>query len=276
VELENDNSGNDPYPATQIDALKWLTQHLIANHPTIKSVASHAEVALPPGRKNDPKNFPLILFRAWVASLGSTPAPSSYTELSPLLAAPLATRAALRFKVPSASPYVQSEADDFLDEYYRVAKPVGLDPIVAIAQMIHETGRLTSWWCQRPRRNAAGIGVTGDTLEQATHPPGDWARNPDGLWHEGVSYKTWVLDSIPDHVGRLLAYAIPASEGTPLQQHLIQRSFARRFIPIEVRGSTQNIQQLGRVHNPSGFGWADPGDYYGRRIATIANSLIGN
>src|SRR4051794_14152901 len=45
--------------------------------------------------------------------------------------------------------------------YQRIGEKVGLDWFLAIAQMAHETGSLTSWWSQPPRRNPAGIGVTG-------------------------------------------------------------------------------------------------------------------
>ena len=35
-------------------------------------------------------------------------------------------------------------------------------------------------------------------------------------------------DAIPAHLGRLLAYALPAGQGTPAQQQLIARHFAIR------------------------------------------------
>jgi hypothetical protein len=84
--------------------------------------------------------------------------------------------------------------------YFAVCASVGMDPVMLLAQMIHETGCLTSWWSQRPRRNPAGIGVTGRT--SPTQPStGAWAQR-DNLWAEGVSFPSWKDDSIPAHAGR--------------------------------------------------------------------------
>jgi hypothetical protein len=95
------------------------------------------------------------------------------------------------------------------------------------------------------------------------------------VWVQGVSYRTWINDSIPDHVGRLLGYCIPAGLGTPEQRGLIAIAERRRPIPPRVRGSVTILKELGRVHNTSGLGWADPGDQYGAKIATMANRLVG-
>jgi len=274
IELENNNSGTDPYPSEQLNALNWLTQQLVTAHPTLASVATHAEVAInPPGRKTDPVGFPIDAFRAWFAGL-LLPPPPRYSELSPLLSAPIADRARRTFIIPVSSEYTQTEANEFFDEYWRIAPKVGIDPILAIAQMLHETGDLTSWWCQRPRRNPAGIGVTGETKVAPIKPPGDWSRD-GAVWRAGVNYRTWVNDAIPDHIGRLLAYALPINTGTIAQQALIKQAMSRRKLPESVRGSSQILRTLGRVYNPSGLGWASPGDQYGAAIALRANVLIG-
>src|SRR3954468_7966154 len=47
--------------------------------------------------------------------------------------------------------------------YFSVCASVGSEPVMFPATRIHETGFLTSWWSQRPRRTPAGIGVTGRT-----------------------------------------------------------------------------------------------------------------
>ena len=65
--------------------------------------------------------------------------------------------------------------------YFSVCASVGMEPVMSLAQMIHETGCLTSWWSQRPRRNPAGIGVTGRTgLDQ---PPA--GASGASRWHLG-------------------------------------------------------------------------------------------
>lgn len=57
VELINKNDGNDPYTTLQLQSLGRLIAKLKANHP-IDKLVTHASVALPLGRKSDPKNFP--------------------------------------------------------------------------------------------------------------------------------------------------------------------------------------------------------------------------
>jgi len=56
IELVNLNDGNDPYPREQIDALRHLAKAVISRHP-IRHIVTHAECAVPPGRKSDPAGF---------------------------------------------------------------------------------------------------------------------------------------------------------------------------------------------------------------------------
>lgn len=57
IELVNANDGIDPYPKPQIESLKTLISDIRTRHAIIHLV-SHAEIATPPGRKSDPRNFP--------------------------------------------------------------------------------------------------------------------------------------------------------------------------------------------------------------------------
>ncbi len=68
-------------------------------------------------------------------------------------------------------------ADVIIPAYVKICLPVGVDPLIAVAQMIHETGNLTSFWSQRPRRNPAGIGVTGQWQTQQPADLRGWAYN---------------------------------------------------------------------------------------------------
>ena len=72
IELENDNTGSDPYPGPQIAAAVWLTRLLVARHQIPRSqCVRHLDIA--PGRKTDPAGFP---WQAFVAAVyGPTPAP---------------------------------------------------------------------------------------------------------------------------------------------------------------------------------------------------------
>jgi N-acetyl-anhydromuramyl-L-alanine amidase AmpD len=57
IELVNRNDGFDPFPQEQTDALCALIRSLSRRFPLTR-VTSHACIALPPGRKTDPKGFP--------------------------------------------------------------------------------------------------------------------------------------------------------------------------------------------------------------------------
>lgn len=60
IELVNLNDGADPYPERQIEATAALVRKLRERHPiTLQRIVAHAEVARPPGRKNDPAGLDL-------------------------------------------------------------------------------------------------------------------------------------------------------------------------------------------------------------------------
>jgi hypothetical protein len=160
-----------------------------------------------------------------------------------------------------------------VNTYQRIGEQVGLDWFLAIAQMAHETGSLTSWWSQPPRRNLAGIGVTG--AWRAGLPDGSpgpapgpaWAWSEQlGRWLAGVSFPTWGSDAVPAHLGRLLAYALPANTGDFTQQSLIAHAISYRSLPASHYGSAPTILGLnGR--------WAVPGTEYGQRIMALAAAM---
>ena len=160
-----------------------------------------------------------------------------------------------------------------VNTYQRIGEQVGLDWFLAIAQMAHETGSLTSWWSQPPRRNLAGIGVTGawraglpdGSPGPAPGPAWAWSE-PLGRWLEGVSFPTWGSDAVPAHLGRLLAYALPAGLGDLTQQSLIAKALGYRSLPASHYGSAPTILGLnGR--------WAVPGTDYGQRIMALAEAM---
>lgn len=182
--------------------------------------------------------------------------------------------AALQRRCP-AIHYDVSDIHLIASQYWLQSTALGLDPWLVAAQLCHETGNLTSWWCQRPRRNPAGLGVTGRTTP--TRPPdATWAYDDaDRVWRYGLSFPAWVTDSIPAHVGRLLAYATTPAQRAPAQQQAVTTALSYRSLPASVHGSAPTLQHLGQAHNPSGLGWASPGTDYGARLATIANALKG-
>jgi Mannosyl-glycoprotein endo-beta-N-acetylglucosaminidase len=158
--------------------------------------------------------------------------------------------------------------------YFRICGEVGVNPLIAIAQMIHETGNLTSFWAARPRRNPAGIGVTGQQRPDQPPDTTSWAFDPaSSQWRFGVSFATWEQDAIPAQIGRLLAYSLPKGNETPTQAALIAQALRYRALPDTMRGSAHSLKQFGKAHNPTGQGWASPGDQYGAKIAVIAERM---
>lgn len=64
IEIVNRGDGTDPWPQDQIDAVHNLCAYLKRHrYPAIKQIASHEFIAVPPGRKNDPHDFPWAQFK---------------------------------------------------------------------------------------------------------------------------------------------------------------------------------------------------------------------
>lgn len=143
--------------------------------------------------------------------------------------------------------YSDQEVSEIVNLYYEAAGPAGLDSLVVIGQMALETGRLTSFWSQPPRRNPAGIGVTG--------APG-----------EGLSFVSWPV-AVRAHVGRVLAYAIPADQETNPQKALIREALQHRPLPTHLRGVAPRLGRFGNGIWAAASGYAE-------HIAKIANEIL--
>jgi hypothetical protein len=143
--------------------------------------------------------------------------------------------------------YTSADVTAIVDGYFTTAAAVGLDPLLVVAQMTEETAHLTSFWSQRPRRNFAGIGVTGE--------PG-----------AGLSFSS-LTAAIRAHTGRLLAYALPAGAGHRAQAELITEALAARPLPDDLRGSAPALAGLAEH-------WAADPDY-AVKLAAVANALRG-
>lgn len=165
-----------------------------------------------------------------------------------------ALRAAARAPAEKAKQYLLARphgewSDDdvrtIVDLYYTTAGAVGLDPLLVVAQMVEETGHLTSFWSQRPRRNFAGIGVTGQ--------PGEGLSFPDRQ------------TAVHAHTGRLLAYSLPEGTGNHAQNQLIQEALAFRPLPPDRLGVAPTLKGLVGT-------WAqDP--QYAVKLAAVANDI---
>jgi hypothetical protein len=169
------------------------------------------------------------------------------TENSKLLAAPRApSRQILQFLLGRPhGGYTDDDVEMIVDTYCATATAVGLDQLLVVAQMSEETGHLTSFWSQRPRRNVAGIGVTGE--------PG-----------KGNSFPS-LTAGIRAHTGRLLAYVLPGGTGNPAQAALITEALEARALPDDRRGIAPTLAGLSGT-------WAKDA-HYAAKIAAVANQI---
>lgn len=143
--------------------------------------------------------------------------------------------------------YPEAEVKAIADDYFAVAGPLGLDPLIAASQMIEETAHLSSFWSQPPRHNMAGIGVTGE---------------PDA----GVSFPT-AQEGVRAQIGRLLAYALKPGTETPGQLSLIEEALRFRPLPSDHRGVAPTLAGL------AGPGRWAADEQYAENIARIANQV---
>ena len=58
IEMVNVGDGKDPWTKEQVECVGFLIGELKRRFPTIKYITSHEFIAVPRGRKPDPKNFP--------------------------------------------------------------------------------------------------------------------------------------------------------------------------------------------------------------------------
>jgi hypothetical protein len=141
--------------------------------------------------------------------------------------------------------YTDDDVRSILKRYVTTCKAAGVDPLLVVSQLVLETSNLDSFWSQRPRRNPAGIGVTGE--------PG-----------VGLSFSSWD-QSVHAHVGRLLAYTIPKGGGNEVQRELIDEALGFRALPDSRRGSAPTIRGLAGT-------WAADLDY-ADKIMRLANEI---
>lgn len=144
------------------------------------------------------------------------------------------------------APHTDDDVRTVAKHYTTIATRGGLDPLVAVAQMVLETDNLRSKWSQT-HKNLAGIGVTGDDVDPAKVPK--WTSWPG---------------AVTGHVGRVLAYAIPAGAETEAQKALIDAALAKRELPAGLRGVAPTIAGLSA--------WAGDSRYV-EKMAKVANDI---
>ena len=176
-------------------------------------------------------------------------------------------------KTKTTINYTPLEICQIVQYYWKYGIRVGIDPVIAVVQMLHETGNLTSWWSMRPRRNPAGLGVNGRKIYNQGQKDllngldvEVWHYNEvNSLWEHGHVFSSW-NQAVRAHIGHLLCYALEDSDMNKQQRYISQCSPRRKKMPSIYRGCARVITDLnGR--------WAVPGKNYGFSILTILNEI---
>ena len=140
-----------------------------------------------------------------------------------------------------------SQTVDYINEVYRLAPLVGIDPAFVIAQSALETANWTSFYWST-YLNPAGIGI-------------GYSGAPSYTWHTGV-------DSARYHLVHLYVYVngVPAP-GNPLYPYRLLGPGYNGALSLGYAGTGKRIDDFtGR--------WAvDP--LYGTKIATRGNTVYG-
>ena len=153
---------------------------------------------------------------------------------------------------------------EVVDLYYELEASWGLRADLLVSQMFHETGYLTSWWSQPPRRNMAGIGVTG---EVSTSDPQSnaWAfKQEAGKWFKGYSFGDWRA-AVQAHFAHMSAYVYPDERNNA-------RQLDPRYSAARGQFKAKGWTQCKEVTDLNGK-WAVPGTTYGEMITSLLNSV---
>jgi hypothetical protein len=207
---------------------------------------------MPKGYKIDPSGITDAEFYAWRAKLApvevpAAPGPRQYNAESSFIgAAPPYDPAWAVTKIITNNPYCQYNSADvraIVNLYVTYATQAGLDWWLVLCQNMHETGRLSSWWSARPRRNPAGIGVNGRISTVKPAEAGWEYHEIDKVWKKGLTFISW-RQAVQVHVGHLLCYVYTDEEMSPEQLRMSAVSPNKPFIPSSYRGSTKQISGL--------------------------------
>lgn len=270
IELENLNNGRDPYPEAQLRAAAWWVQEWLKEHNLDRSdVIMHRDIDTQ--GKTDASGITVLDILRYL----DPEKPTNQVWPSKPILGPVSGTAELGAKYlgvrKTDGTYSAADHLTIAKYYWNLGASVGIDPVMAFAQMIHETGGLTSWWSLRPRRNPAGLGVTGETSRSRVKPPiapgMDWQFDDvSKLWKKGFMFANWEL-ATRAHLGHLLLYAVDFGAQTPTQRQMISFDPRAQVMPRAYQGSAKTWNDLEGK-------WAVPGVGYADRVAAIANAIL--
>jgi N-acetylmuramoyl-L-alanine amidase/Mannosyl-glycoprotein endo-beta-N-acetylglucosaminidase len=161
-------------------------------------------------------------------------------------------------------PYSAEEIRHIVYTYKHVGEEVSIDWVFALSQNLLETNRLRSWWAAPPRRNPAGLFVTG---KAAPSPSGQhWAFDEtSGLWKRGMTFEDWD-QAIRTHYAYLVHYATTERTMTEAQRAVAE--YAPNRVDLQNSSLRASAQQI------KGFlkRWATDPNYV-LKLTAAANSL---
>ena len=194
------------------------------------------------------------------------PVDDAYTETSSIKGyKPLDIARVLKHFQNTKSEYTIGDYRYILMAYDTIAKEANINPYFAVAQMIKETDWLRSWWAARPRRNPAGLGVTGETKQSNVRLGAEWALRQDITYVRGYSFPDWKI-SAKAHIGHILGYMYSDKQLTKEQREIVIHDPRRNVIPETIRGKVTQLKDLDGKWNSGAAG-------YGKSIAILANVL---
>ena len=151
---------------------------------------------------------------------------------------------------------------EILDHYYELEFSWGIRADTLVCQMFHETGYLASWWSLEPRRNPAGIGVTGEESTTDPKSPYWFFDQPNKKWVKGFVFPDWKA-AAQCHFAHMSAYVYTdernnASKIDPRYPMVRQLFISKKWPTCKVMSDLD-----GR--------WAVPGVGYGDSIEKVYN-----
>lgn len=165
------------------------------------------------------------------------------------------------------------EHSDLPGLYYGIAGRYGVRPDLAIAQALWETGFMGFGGLVKPdQNNLCGLYATGTIL---TGNESVYGADPERVFLVPGTHGATFADratGVEAHIQHLYGYATKAD--LPPGTVLLSPRF--NLLSPALRGSAPVIAYLGATDNPTGIGWAYPGDGYGTKIVQHVYRRIVN